>query len=156
MIRQFYRNHRELLIKLLAYISPKIMNKWLYFEAFKKIPNLKNPITLTEKMNYLAVKDFYNSVIVRDCVDKYAVRKYVTKCNLDDILIPLVGVWDDPDEIDWNRLPSKFVLKANHGSGLNYLCEDKTKLNIEKTKKTLREWLKRDYWQRSGELFYKI
>lgn len=155
MIRKFYRKHREALIKALANISPLLMNKWLYFESFKRFPNLKNPVSFSEKMNYLAVSDFYNSEIVRDCADKYSVRKYISKCGLDSILIPLVGVWDDPKDIVWDNLPNKFVLKGNHGSGLNLLCWDKNQLDIDSTINTLYSWLKRDYWQRSGELFYK-
>ncbi len=65
-------------------------------------------------------------------VDKYAVRKYVADTIGEEHLIPLLGVWDSPDEIDFDALPDQFVLKCNHNSGVGLcICKDKSKLDIE-------------------------
>ena len=67
----------------------------------------------------------------------------------------LIGVYNSVDEIDFNKLPNKFVLKCNHASGFNIICQDKTKLNIKETKKKLEKWLKTDYWKYVAEVQYK-
>ena len=71
-------------------------------------------------------------------VDKYLVRDYIANKLGEEYLIPLLGVWDDPDEIDFDSLPDRFVLKCNHNSGLGMcICKDKSALNIKKVKADL-------------------
>lgn len=89
-------------------------------------------------------------------VDKYAVRGYIAEKLGEEYLIPLLGVWDDPDDIDFDALPDKFVLKCNHNSGLGMcICRDKSKLDIEKVKSELRKGLKQDYYLTGREWPYK-
>ena len=89
-------------------------------------------------------------------VDKYKVREYIAQMIDEEYLIPLLGVWDDPDEIDFDALPNQFVLKCNHNSGTGMcICKDKSKLNIEKVKKELRKGLKEDYYLKFREWPYK-
>jgi hypothetical protein len=66
-------------------------------------------------------------------VDKFAVREYIAEKIGEEYLIPLLGVWDDPHEIDFEKLPNQFVLKWNHDSGSVVICKDKAKLNIPET-----------------------
>ena len=71
----------------------------------------------------------------QDLVDKYAVRAWVKEKIGEEYLIPLLGVWDRFDQIDFDKLPDKFMLKTNHGAGWNYPVPDKSKLDKEDAKK---------------------
>lgn len=89
-------------------------------------------------------------------VDKYRVRDYIAEVLGEEYLIPLLGVWDDSDEIDFSLLPDKFVLKCNHNSGLGMcICKDKSKLDIAAVKRELRKGLKQDYYMENREWPYK-
>ena len=116
--------------------------------------NLDNPQTFNEKLQWLKLynrKPEYTMM-----VDKYKVREYVADTLGEEYLIPLLGVWDDPDEIDFDALPNQFVLKCNHNSGLGMcICKDKSKLDIEKVKKELKKGLKQDYYLTGREWPYK-
>lgn len=103
-------------------------------------PNIDNPRSFNEKMQWL--KLYNEDPLLTKCADKYLVREYVKEKIGEEYLIPLLGVWDSPDEIDFDKLPNQFVLKVNWGSGQNIIVKDKAKLNIEETKAKLREWLK--------------
>lgn len=116
--------------------------------------NLDNPQTFNEKLQWLKLynrKPEYTMM-----VDKYKVREYIAERLGEEYLIPLLGVWDDPDEIDFDALPNQFVLKCNHNSGLGmYICNDKSKLNIRQVKKELCKGLKQDYYLTYREWPYK-
>ena len=89
-------------------------------------------------------------------VDKYKVLDYIARMLGEEYLIPLLGVWDDPDEIDFDALPDQFVLKCNHNSGLGMcICKDKSKLDIKKVKEELKKGLKQDYYLTGREWPYK-
>ena len=89
-------------------------------------------------------------------VDKYKARDYIAEKIGERYLIPLIGVWDDPDEIDFDALPNRFVLKCNHNSGLGMcICKDKSVLNIKNVKKGLKRGLKQDYYLTGREWPYK-
>lgn len=116
--------------------------------------NLDNPITFNEKLQWLKLHDRRPEYTMM--VDKYKVRDYIAEKLGEEYLIPLLGVWDDPDEIDFDALPNQFVLKCNHNSGLGMcICKDKTKLDIKKVKKDLRKGLKQDYYLTGREWPYK-
>jgi hypothetical protein len=87
-------------------------------------------------------------------VDKYRARDYIAQKIGDQYLVPLLGVWDSPDEIDFNALPNEFVLKCNHDNGI-IICRDKNRLDIEYTKRELEDRLKRDYYKKLREWPYK-
>ena len=76
------------------------------------------------------------------CYDKYTVRDYVKKKVGEVYLNEVYGVYDNADEIDFEKLPSKFVLKITQSSGKNIICVDKSKLNIDETIRSLNKWLK--------------
>lgn len=125
------------------------------FNARKKYPlNLKNPKTFNEKLQWL--KLYYRNPEYTIMVDKYKVREYIAEKIGEEYLIPLIGVWDDPDDIDFDSLPKQFVLKCNHNSGIGLcICKDKNKLNINKVKKELNRGLKQNYYLSSRERPYK-
>lgn len=116
--------------------------------------NLKNPQTVNEKLQWLKLynrKPEYTMM-----VDKYKVREYIAQELGEEYLIPLLGVWDNPDEIDFDALPNQFVLKCNHNSGLGMcICKDKSELDISKVKGELRKGLKQDYYLTGREWPYK-
>ena len=89
-------------------------------------------------------------------VDKYKVRDYVKNTIGEDYLLPLIGVWNSPEEINFNKLPNQFVLKCNHNSGLGMcICTDKSMLNIKKVRKALKKGLKQDFYLTGREWPYK-
>ena len=75
------------------------------------------------------------------CADKYLVREYIKETIGEEYLIPLIGVWDKVEDIDFDNLPNQFVLKVNWGSGQNIIVKDKSQLNIEEAKNQLRYWM---------------
>ncbi len=91
----------------------------------------------------------------RDLVDKYKVREYVEQSVGSKYLTEIIEVYDSTDEIDFDKLPNKFVLKLNTGSGYNIICNDKSKLNKNKTIKKLNKWLKEDYSKIKKEPQYR-
>lgn len=150
-LRNLYRN----IMAMISGISPTATSEIYYFSKFKKKINLKKPKTFNEKLMYLKLKEYENNELITKCADKYKVREYVKDCGLKDILNDLLGVYNNADEIDFDKLPNQFVLKCNHASGFNIICKDKSKLDIEKTKKTLNKWMKTDYWKYVAEIQYK-
>lgn len=116
--------------------------------------NLLNPNTFSEKIQWLKIND--RKDIYTILVDKYKVREYIKEKLGEEYLIPLIGIWDDPDDIDFNKLPDQFVLKCNHNSGLGMcICKDKSKLDISKVRRELKKGLKQDYYLTGREWPYK-
>ena len=143
------------MMSVVQYFSPTIATKILYRKYFGCSLNMKNPDTLNAKMQWLKLKVYQNSPVVRECVDKYAVRDYIKRKNREDALVPLIGVWNSVDEIDWDSLPSKFVMKCNHGSGSVLICKDKALFDVNNAKIKLKKWLAEDFGTQRAELSYK-
>ena len=116
--------------------------------------NLEDPKTFNEKLQWLKLYNRRPEYTMM--VDKYKVREYISEKIGEEYLIPLIGLWDDPDDIDFDTLPNQFVLKCNHNSGLGmYICEDKKNIDVQKVKKELRKGLKQDYYLLGREWPYK-
>lgn len=124
-----------------------------YFIFWKKVPNLKNPQTFSEKIQW--IKIYGDLGKYSKYADKYEVRKYVTETVGKKYLIPLIGVWEKVEEIDFNKLPNKFIIQTTHGKDYNFICKDKTLLDKEKVKKMLKKWVKQNYYQTAREVQYK-
>jgi hypothetical protein len=122
-------------------------------KKFNYIPNLNNPITFNEKLLYL--KLFHYNEKWSCLSDKYEVRKYLSSLNLSHLLVENYGVYNSFNEISFENLPNKFIIKCTHGSHMNIICDDKTKLNMKKTKKILNTWLGINYHYNGGEWVYK-
>ena len=115
--------------------------------------NLDDPQTYNEKIQWLKLYD--STPIKTRLADKYLVRDWVTEKIGEEYLIPILGVWDSFDEIDFDTLPNQFALKTNHGSGWNYIVKDKSKLNIVVARKKFNQWLSRNFAFVAGfELHY--
>jgi len=105
--------------------------------------NLDSPTSYSEKVQWLKLHD-KNPIFPKLC-DKYSVRDYVRERTGSDYLIPLLGVWDDPEKIDFAALPEQFVLKCTHDSGSVIICTDKSTFDSSDARRKLRKWLRRDY-----------
>jgi len=115
--------------------------------------NLKNPRTFNEKLQWLKLYD--HNPLYTQLADKYEVRKFIAEKIGEGYLIPLFGVWDSIDEVDFEKLPNQFVLKCTHDSGSVTICKDKNNFDIEKTKKKLKKCLRRNYYYGFIEPQYK-
>lgn len=135
-------------------LSDEFFLKLKFYSCIGKRLNLENPKTYNEKLQWLKLynrKPEYTMM-----VDKYLVREYVKEKLGEEYLIPMLGVWDCPDEIDFDALPDKFVLKCNHNSGRGmYICKDKSKMDVEKVRAGLEDGLRQDYFMQSREWPYK-
>lgn len=103
--------------------------------------NLKDPKRFTEKLQWY--KLYYRDPLMAQCVDKYEVRSYVDQCGLGSILNQVYGVYDSPEEIDFDRLPESFVLKDTLGGGGNavILVKDKSMLDEAAVRRQMAEWV---------------
>lgn len=133
-------------------INPKIPINHTYKKYFNRKINWENPQDLIEKIAWMEL--YGDTSLWTTCADKYRVREYVEKCGCGQYLNELLGVWKDPNDINFKALPSEFVLKANNGCGTVLIVNDKTTLNIPKTKKILRNWIRRPYGYRNSQRHY--
>lgn len=124
-----------------------------YHSRLGKELNYHNPADLNEKLMWLT--RYWRHPLKTKCADKYSVRHYLTQLGLSDILVPLIGVYDTPEEIDFSSLPDKFVLKCNHGCGFNIIVLDKSVVDKAFIVNQLAKWMKIDYSKVSYELHYK-
>lgn len=125
----------------------------MYSARMDKKLNLENPITFNEKLQWLKLYD--RNPLYPKLVDKYNVRKYIESKIGSEYLIPLLGVWDNFDEIDFSELPKQFVLKTTHDSGGVVICKDKSSLDIEQARKKITKSLNNNYYDANREWVYK-
>lgn len=125
-----------------------------YRNAFGEELNLENPVTYNQKIQWM--KLYGMTPFITELVDKYTVREWVKRKIGEKYLIPLLGVWDCFDEIDFEKLPEQFVLKCNHGSGWNEVVTDKDTWNKYAAKKKIDRWMNTNFAYHGGmELQYK-
>lgn len=105
-----------------------------FYEMTGEFPDLKNPRTFNEKLNWM--KLYYNQPLQKRCVDKYEFKKYIEENLGKDYVIPLIGVYDDVDDIDLDKLPKQFVIKSTlWGSGTGVtIVKDKNQINWDHIK----------------------
>ena len=139
---------------ILYKISPKLELKLLFRIKQGYKLNLKNPTTFNEKIQWIKLND-KNSLMPK-CVDKYTVREYVESKGCKNILNELLWEGFNPEDIPFDKLPNKFVIKVTHGSTFNIICTDKSKLDREDTIKKLKKWLKEKFLPCYGEWFYGV
>ena len=144
-IRRFFlRNLRK--VRLL----PSKLYVKIHYEYFSENKlDLNNPKDFTEKIAWYKV--FYRPKLLNQLVDKFAVRAFVEEKIGSQFLNTFYGVFDDINEIKFDELPEKFVIKATHTSGHNLIVRNKNKLNLDKTKKLLKKWLKINQYYRIGQ-----
>lgn len=124
-----------------------------YKKTHGKYPDLKNPTTYSEKLIWSMIHHRDQRYVT--CVDKYEVRDYVKERIGKKYLINVLGIYESFNEIDFDSLPKKFVLKATHGSGWNIIITDKSTINISYLKNMLNYWLNSNYYYINREWPYK-
>ena len=127
------RGSKEKLIRLIASDYQKNTGHHL------RIP----PVSYTEKIQF--AKIFASTEEKGRLSDKYGVREWVAGLIGEDYLIPLIGVWNHFDDIDFDTLPDQFVLKTNHGSGTNVIVTDKASIDRKELRKKFEFWLSEDF-----------
>ena len=108
--------------------------------------------TFSEKMQWLRV--YGNTPLHSKLADKYAAREYVKERIGVQYLVPLLGIYESPDDIDFSSLPDSFVVKCTHGCGYNIIVNDKSSLDAESAKKQLRLWMGENFSHLYGEAHY--
>jgi len=138
---------------VLKLIPDKQYLKLYYFAKFKKPLDLKDPQTYNAKLQWLKLYD--RNPTYTQIVDKYEVKAYVAEKIGEEYIIPTLGVWDRVEDIDFDSLPQRFVLKCTHDSGGLVICKDKSKLDTAAAKKKLKKSLKNNFYYIGREWPYK-
>ena len=115
--------------------------------------NLEHPKRYTEKIQWRKLCD--NNPLYSVLSDKYAVRDWVKEKIGEEHLIPLLGVWDRAEDIDFDRLPDSFVLKTNNACGTNIFVRNKKDINRKLIVERLNRWLVYPFWAEAGQFHYK-
>lgn len=105
--------------------------------------DLEHPLTYTQKIQWSEI--YERTPLKAELTDKAAVRDWIKEKIGEEYLIPLIGVYRDPDEIDFDALPDRYVIKMNNASGFNIIVKDKAKADVKDIKKKLKKWLSIDY-----------
>lgn len=150
----FYRIRRKGQVLANKVLPDELICKIYSRILLHKRVNLKQPKTFNEKIQWMKLHYYPNNKKIIDGADKYKVRDYIKNKGLEERLVPLIGDWNDTKEIDWEKLPDKFVIKCNHGCAYNILCADKSKLDIKNTIKKLNKWMKEDFGTYNIEKHY--
>lgn len=147
------RGFIESIYKSLRFLSDEKYLRLMFRLRMGTKLDLENPKTISEKLQWLKLydrKDIYTAM-----ADKYLAKKFIAEKVGEEYVIPLIGVWDKFDEIDFGSLPNKFVLKCNHDSGSVIICEDKAKLDVHEARRILEKSLRTDYFILKREWQYK-
>lgn len=139
--------------KILRKVPDSIYLRFYYKKKMHQKLNLKNPKTFNEKLQWLKLHD--RNPLYTTLVDKYKVREYIKNNLGEEYLIPIIGVYDSFDEIDFGELPNKFVMKCNHDSASVIVCKNKKELDIESAREKLEKALNRNFYYGGREWAYK-
>ena len=135
------RNLRCAILGFLSFIPDKLMIGMQYRIKLGRKIDWKSPKRFSEKLQLYKLK--YRNADMLRCTDKYTVREYVKERGYEDHLIPLIGIYDNADAIDFNVLPNTFVAKTTDGGGGNQVlvCKNKSAITHDSFKATINEWL---------------
>jgi len=139
--------------KFLKALPDKLFIYLFYWETYGYFPNLNDPKTFDEKLQWY--KLYYRVPLMTTLTDKYDVRLYLEDKGFAGILNELYGVYNGVDEIDFSKLPERFIIKATHGSSMNIICKDKKSLSWATCRHLMNKWLKRNYYHLGREWAYK-
>ena len=141
-------------LNILYRISPKTELELLFRLKQGYKLNLNEPKTFNEKIQWIKLYD--KNPLMPKCVDKFTVREYVKDKGCEELLNELLWEGFNPEDIPFELLPNKFVIKVTHGSTFNIICTNKEELDIEESKKKLKKWLKEKFIPCYGEWFYGV
>lgn len=137
------QNLRFKILSFLKFIPDNLMLKIQYRIKMGRILCLNNPQRFTEWLQWYKIN--YRNPILATCVDKYEVHKYVESKNLGHILNNIIGIYSHAQEINFEKLPNRFVAKTTDGGGGQniIICKDKQSANFNEIRKKLNSWLNR-------------
>lgn len=147
------------ILNIIVYQYPKLIKNdkmflsLRYYLVFGKRINWKKPLSYSEKLQWLKV--YNRNPLYTTLVDKHAVKEWVAKKIGNQYIIPTIGIWNNVEDIDFDKLPNQFVLKCTHDSGGLCICRDKTKLDILKVKANLSTAMNQNYYYYGREWPYK-
>lgn len=153
VIKNPFRLLLPIIRKFPFFISDKLFVKIAYFATIGKILNITNPTTYNEKIQWLKLND--RKPIYTMLVDKFSAKKLVAKIIGEEYIIPTLGVWDRFEDIDFDTLPNRFVLKCTHDSGTVILCKDKNFFDKKKAKERIVKAQKSNFYWTWREWPYK-
>lgn len=131
----------------------KYLKKYYRWETCRPL-NLEQPQLFSEKLQWIKLYD--RKPEYTTMVDKITAKAYVGNIIGQEHIIPLLGQWDTPEEIDFDALPDQFVIKCNHNSGAGLcICKDKSTLDFAAVRKALHYALEGDYYLEKREWPYK-
>lgn len=116
-------------------------------------PNLNNPQSFNEKLQWMKLYDY--KPMYTQLVDKYMAKQYVKERIGNKYLTPTLGIWDNFDDIHFDELPEKFVLKCTHDSGSMIVCKKKEEFNMEEARTIINYKLQVNYFLIGRERPYK-
>lgn len=140
------------MVRIVNKLFPEFLAKKRFKMYFGRNINLDNPQDINEKITWLSL--YTDTSLWTRLADKYAVRNYVEQRGCGGNLVKLFGKWDRPEEINWDDLPDKFVLKTNNGSGTVLVVRDKKSLDFQKVVSDLNKWLKKPEGLETTEFHY--
>ena len=147
------RINNYLLEKSIGYKARRWVIEQMYYNVIGRFPNLDNPKSLNEKMQWMRFN--YHDPLMTRCVDKCSFKDYIKETVGGKYVVPLYGVWENVNDIDFDVLPNKFAIKSTWGWGnlQNILVKNKKGLNIHKAKAMLSNWLQEwnNYYYQSFE-----
>lgn len=153
-LKEFLRKVCGRLIKYsVGIVSDKTYLKWLFHHRMGYSLDLETPKSYSEKLQWLKLNDCHDEYT--KMVDKVDAKKYVASIIGDKYVIQTLGVWNSVEDINWDSLPTQFVIKATNDSGGVVVCKDIHKLDIEKAKAKLRIGGNNDYTKYNKEYPYK-
>lgn len=134
-------------------LSDEKFVRWEYFFQVGRFPNLDNPKTFNEKLQWLKLNNIHPEYT--KLVDKYLAKQYVEQQIGSGYIIPTLGVWNDFTEIDFSKLPNQFVLKTTHDSGGVAIVKDKSTVDMRKIRRRIERSLRHNYYYDNREYPYK-
>ncbi|GLH68851.1 glycosyl transferase [Geothrix rubra] len=138
---------------LLYQVSPALTARSRYRRMMGRRLPLDRPVTFDEKLIWLML--YWHHPLKTQCADKLGMRSYVEGLGYGHLLVDLLGVYERVSDIDFTRLPDRFVLKCTHGSGYNIFCLDKGKLDTDQALRRLHRWMGQNYARVHGEVQYE-
>lgn len=136
-----YRHEQNWLLDLEGKIIPERLEQ-LNSDRFAQVHGYPicwdKPKSFSEKIMWLSL--YYQNPL-RICTNKFKVKGYVEKILGPGYTLPVIDWWTDPDDIDFEKLPDKFVLKVNNNSGHNIFVPDKSQIDEQVVREKLRLWM---------------
>ena len=146
------------MLMILASPAGRILPDRLYLKVQYRLLmghrlNLDSPKAFTEQLQWLKLND--RNPLYHSLVDKFQVKEYVRQAIGDQYVVPILGKWDRAEDIDWDALPDKFVIKCTHDSGSTIVCRDRSSFDYADACRKLSEAMKHDYSWRDREWAYR-